>query len=189
MTRAKSDAFNAHHESRFIQKLEFWIISLMHDNPFLRFFRDPYELLNTAGMRKGQKVLEVGCGPGYFTIPAAHIVGKEGLVYAVDVNPFAVQRIQAKISRERLNNVLPMLTNASNTGLPENTIDLAFVFGLPRIAGGLKNLLSELHRILKTEGVLAFRLAGGPKKTLFSAMQEQGFVCSGSRKNVFVFVK
>lgn len=85
--------------------------------------------------------------------------------------------------------MLPILTNASDTGLPENTIDLAFVFGLPRIAGGLKNLLSELHRILKTEGMLAFRLAGGTKKTLFTAMQEQGFVYTGNRKNVFVFGK
>jgi hypothetical protein len=70
-------------------------------------------------------------------------------------------------------NVLPMLANASNTGLPAGTIDLAFVFGLPRIAGGLKNLLSEMRRILKNEAVLAYRTSGGSKKTLFKKWENR----------------
>jgi ubiquinone/menaquinone biosynthesis C-methylase UbiE len=186
-----NEALNQRHrdQGRLIQKLAFWTITLMHDNPLLPYLKNPYKLLKAAGLRTGQKVVEVGCGPGYFTLPAARIVGQEGLLYAVDVNPFAVERVRAEISREKLNNVLPMLKNASNTGLPQGIIDLAFVFGLPYVAGGLKNLLSEMHRVLKPEGVLAFRVSGGSKKTLFREMEEQGFVCGGNRKRVLLFKK
>jgi ubiquinone/menaquinone biosynthesis C-methylase UbiE len=177
------------HQGRLAHKLAFWTITLMHDNPLLPFFKNPYELLNAAGLKKGQNVVEVGCGPGYFTLPAARIVGKEGFVYAFDVNPFAVESVKKKISKQKLINVLPMLANASNTGLPASTIDLAFVFGLPRIAGGLKNLLSEMHRILKNEGVFAYRTSGGSKKTLFKETEEQGFACCGNRKTSFLFKK
>jgi ubiquinone/menaquinone biosynthesis C-methylase UbiE len=52
----------------------------MHDNPLLPLVRNPYKLLKAAGLEEGQKVIEVGCGPGFFTIPAARIVGDEGHV-------------------------------------------------------------------------------------------------------------
>lgn len=177
------------HQGRFLHKLAFWTIKIMHDNPLLSYFQNPYELLEAAGSQKGQKVLEVGCGPGHFTIPAANIVGKEGLVYAFDVNPCAVESVLAKISKKNLKNVLAMLANASRTGLPAGMIDLAFVFGLPRIAGGLNNLLSEIHRVLKDEGLLAFRISRGSKKTFFAKMDEHGFVCYGDRKGILLFKK
>ena len=75
------------------EKLHFKIISFVHDALY-EIFVNPYKLLNAAGLKPGQKVLEVGCGPGFFTIPAAKIVGAEGVVYALDVNPFAVEAVK-----------------------------------------------------------------------------------------------
>ena len=79
-------------------KFAFKIISLMHHNPLLPYFRNPHRLLKAAGLKPGQKVLEVGCSPGFFTIPAAKIVGgEEGVVYAADVHPLAIERVKGKI--------------------------------------------------------------------------------------------
>jgi len=64
-------------------------------------------------------VLEVGCGPGFFTIPAAKIVEEKGMVYAIDINPFAVETVQRKVRREGLRNVKVLLTDASKTSLPD----------------------------------------------------------------------
>lgn len=40
---------------------------------------------------------EVGCGPGFFTIPAAEIVGGGGSIYAVDVHPAAIARVKKRV--------------------------------------------------------------------------------------------
>lgn len=174
------------HASRFA----FWIITLMHDNPLLPIFRNPYKLLKAAGLESGQKVLEVGCGPGYFTIPAARIVGEGGLVFAVDVNPFAIRRVKSKIAKEGLKNVKPSLTNASNTGLPESSIDLAFLFGLPYVAGGLGNVMSEIHRILKPGAVLSFeKTTRGPGGELIQDVEGAGFAYLERKGRIYIFAK
>ena len=65
----------------WVFKLSHACIVLMHDNPLLRVILDPHKRLKEAGVPTGQTVLEVGCGPGFFTLPAAEIVGgkREGL--------------------------------------------------------------------------------------------------------------
>ena len=173
------------HASRFA----FWTITLMHDNPLLPIFRNPYKLLRAAGLRQGQKVLEVGCGPGFFTIPAAKIVGEDGLIYAIDVNPFAIRRVKNKIAKERLRNVKPSLTNASNTGLPESSIDLAFLFGLRYVAGGLRSVISEMHRILKPGALLSFEKTRGSGEELIQEVERAGFSYADRSGRIFLFTK
>ncbi len=176
---------NTEHHSNFA----FWMITIMHDNPLLPLFRNPYKLLKAAGLKQGQKVLEVGCGPGFFTIPAAIIVGDSGLIYAVDVHPLAIKRVKAKIKRERIKNVKPLLTNASDTGLPDQSIDLAFVFGLRYIAGGLESLISEMHRVIKPGGTLSFEKTRGKEEELIHEVEAKGFVYSGKKGRIFIFTR
>lgn len=178
-----------HQAGPFMQKVAFWTITLMHDNPLLPLLRDPYKLLEAAGLKRGQKVLEVGCGPGFFTIPAARIVGEEGHVCAVDINPYAVARVRRKIAREGIKNVAPLFANASDTRLPERSIDLAFVVGLGHIAGGQKNVLAEIHRILKMGGVLLLEHTRGLKGKLIDEVEQLGFILSERKARFYMFTK
>ena len=84
--------------------------------------------------------LEVGCGPGFFTIPAAKIVGEEGVVYAVDVHPLAIERAKRKIESEGMKNVKPMLANASDTGLQTKVLTLHLFLGFVTSPVGWKML-------------------------------------------------
>ena len=172
---------------RHMSNFSFRIISLMHDNPLLPIFRNPYRLLKAAGLKPGQKVLEVGCGPGFFTIPAAKIVGEEGVVYAVDVHPLAIERVKEKIEREGIKNVGPILANASDTGLPDQSIDIAFIFGLRYIAGGLEKVIAEMRRSLKPGGVLSFEKTKGSEKKLIEEVEGGGFIYSGREGRIFLF--
>jgi ubiquinone/menaquinone biosynthesis C-methylase UbiE len=170
-------------------KIAYWSIRIMHDNPILPLVKNPYRLLNTAGLNKGQQVLEVGCGPGFFTIPASRIVGEEGHVYAVDINPLAVARVKEKIKKEAIQNVTAICVNASNTGLPDKSIDLAFLFGLRYIAGGLKSLIFELHRVLRQGGILSFEKTRGPEDLLIEEAGRGGFLYTGRQGRIFLFKK
>jgi len=178
-----------HHVGLHTSNFAFRIISLMHDNPLLPIFRNPHRLLKAAGLKPGQKILEVGCGPGFFTIPAAKIVGNQGLVYAVDIHPRAIERVQEKIDRQGIENVRPVLSNASDTGLPNGSVDLAFIFGLRYIAGGLEKVISEMHRILKPGGVLSFEKTRGSDRKLIEEVERGGFAYSGRQARIFLFTK
>jgi ubiquinone/menaquinone biosynthesis C-methylase UbiE len=172
-----------------MSNFSFKIISLMHDNPLLPIFRNPQRLLKAAVLKPGQKVLEVGCGPGFFTIPAAKIVGEEGFVYTVDVHPLAIERVKEKIEREKIKDIKPILANASDTRIPDRSIDLAFIFGLQYIAGGLGNVIAEIQRILKPGGVLSFEKTKGSEKKLIEEVERGGFIYSGRQARIFLFAK
>ena len=176
-----------HHNGTLMQKISFWMITMIHDNPLLPIFKDPYNVLEIAGLKFGQKVLEVGCGPGFYTIPAAHIVGKEGLVYAADINPYAIKRVRKKVEGMGIKNVVPMLTNASKTDLQDQSIDLVFMFGLPHIVGGQKNVLIEMNRILKKRGVIAHKKSRGTEEKIIKEMKQAGFIFSEGRGRILIF--
>ena len=93
--------------------------------------------------------------------PRGSDCGEGGCIYAVDVHPAAITRVKKRIESGGIRNVTPILSNASDTGLPDQSIDLAFVFGLLHIAGGIEDVLSEIYRVLKPDGVLSFEKARG----------------------------
>lgn len=185
MSDKKRDRSTELHSSRFA----FWIITLMHDNPFMPILRNPYKLLKSAGLKQGQKVLEVGCGPGFFTVPAANIVGEEGIIYAIDINRFAIMRVKKKVTKKELKNVKPSLTNASNTELPESSIDLAFIFGIRYVAGGLENVRAEMYRILKPEALLSIEKTRGSSERLIEDTEREGFAFQERKGRIFIFTR
>jgi len=126
------------------------------DSPARRWFKDPVKTLRAAGVRPGLEVLEVGCGTGFFTIPAAEMVGDDGCVHAFDIHPLAVEQTAAKMSDARLRNVRLTKTDALETGLPDESYDLILLFGvIPAPVLPLNKLLPEMHRLLRPGGSMA----------------------------------
>lgn len=154
-------------------RIHFRMIAFVHEALY-SLFRDPYRVLNAAGLKPGQNVLEVGCGPGFFTIPAARIVGEEGSVYALDITPLAAESVQRKIEKESMANVKTILADAAQTGLPDQSFDLAFVFGFVHTVGDLGDIWTELHRLLKPGGILAVEGRLRPSSELFHPVKRQG---------------
>lgn len=154
-------------------RIHFRMMSFMHETLY-GLFRDADKTLKAAGLERGQKVLEVGCGPGFFTVPAARIVGEAGSVLSLDINPLAVEHVQQKIEEAGLSNIKVMLANAAQTDLPGQGFDLAFLFGLARILGDKDRIWSELHRLLKPEGTLSVEGRLRPPQNLFQPMTRRG---------------
>ncbi len=138
-----------------------------------------------SGIKKGDHVLDYGCGPGFVTIPAAKIVGEEGMIYAMDIHPFAIETIEKKIKRNKLGNVKTILSD-EGVGLSNGLIDVVLLFNVIFMVKDKEKLLDELHRILKNDGVISIVNSGLGSKFKNKEVSENQIIklLSGSGKFV-----
>jgi ubiquinone/menaquinone biosynthesis C-methylase UbiE len=112
------------------------------------------EALNEMGVKAGQVVLDLGCGSGTYTIPAARIVGESGRVYAIDKNKRALDVIREKAKREGLKNTMPVEASGNEEiQLRAETIDLTLLIDVLQEIDDKRILFSEIYRILKPGGI------------------------------------
>ena len=151
-----------------------------------RWLMNPVTTLRGADIQPGQTVLEVGCGTGFFTLPAAKLIGDEGCLVAMDALSDFIEQVSKKVKSAELKNVRVVKRDALNTGLSAATIDTALLFGvLPWPALPLNRLLPEMHRVLKPEGRLAvwlFPVSGWVPKSI---LQSGLFTYVGKRNGVY----
>jgi len=79
--------------------------------------------MDILGVAPGKDVADIGAGSGWFTIRAARRVGPAGTVYAVDINPEAIDYIDRKVRREALSNVKTILSKSDDPLLPKDSVD------------------------------------------------------------------
>ncbi len=117
-------------------------------------FMNARKQLLKSGVKEGQTVLDFGCGPGFYAIPAAEIVGDKGKVYALDIHPLAVQSVQKKAEKKRLSNIATILSDI-DTGLPDKSVDVSLVYDAIHMIKDREPLIRELHRVTKPNGILS----------------------------------
>ncbi|MBI4257709.1 MAG: methyltransferase domain-containing protein [Thaumarchaeota archaeon] len=79
-----------------------WMFFL--DNPLRRFFTRPKKFVSQY-VSRGDMVADLGCGPGFYTIPMAEVVGPEGKVYAIDSDEKAIKEVNSKSSKLGYQNI------------------------------------------------------------------------------------
>ncbi len=116
-------------------------------------FVNPSRILREIGLQKGQTMLDYGCGVGVFTIPAAKIVGGGGVVYALDIHPLCIKMVEKEIGKRGLANVKTILSGR-DTGLPDESVDVVFLYDVLQFITDRSILMEEFHRVLKPDGRL-----------------------------------
>ena len=156
-----------------------------------KWLMNPVKTLQGADIQPGQTVLEVGCGTGFFTIPAAKMLGNQGSLVAMDALSDYIKVVSKKVQAADLKNVRVVKKDALDTGLEAASMDTALLFGvIPFPALPLNRLLPEMHRVLKPEGRLAvwmFPVSGWVPRSilrsgLFSYINKQNGVFNYKRQ-------
>lgn len=157
-----------------------------------KWLMDPVKTLRIADVQSSQIILEVGCGTGFFTIPAAKMIGDQGTLIAMDASSGFLKEVAKKVKKANLNNVDIVQRDALNTGLETTSIDKALLFGvIPFPLLPLDKLLPEMHRVLKTDGTMGVWLfpplvhSWVPKAIVKSNL----FGYIGNQKNVYNYKK
>jgi len=115
----------------------------------------PEETLRAAGIGPGQTVVDLGCGPGYFTLPAAGLVGEAGQVYAVDIQPEMVALCHRRAAAAGLRQVRVVQSEEHQVPLSAGISDRVFLAFVLHEAEDPAALLGEARRLLKPGGEIA----------------------------------
>jgi len=78
------------------------------------------KILTACGLEENRVFLDVGCGNGYFSLPAAEIVGPGGKVYAFDISSQMLEDLQERAEARKLDNI--KLFQVKETGVCEDDI-------------------------------------------------------------------
>ena len=133
--------------------IDFRLMSLQYK--FRDFLLPRIEILKEVGIKPGFIVLDYGCGPGSYLIPLAELVSESGKIYALDIHPLAIKRVQRIASKGRLKNIETILSDCK-TGLPDNGVDVVLLYDIFHGLSEPQIVLEELHRLLKPNGILSF---------------------------------
>ena len=126
------------------------------------------EFLRRVGIKRGQTVLDFGCGSGNYTIPAALIVGRKGKVYALDKErrgywpSEGLDKLIWRAKLRRLKNIVVMETSGElKIDLEDESVDVVLLYDVlhyyyfPKKEYRRK-LLQEVYRVLKPNGFISF---------------------------------
>ncbi len=117
--------------------------------------QDPESILAKAGLRPGMAFVDIGCGQGYFAIPAARLVGTEGKVYGIDLDGEAVEVLEGKALQLGLRNITATVGDAQHTMPCEACADIAFFGICLHDFESPGAVLANARRMLKPGGILA----------------------------------
>ncbi|HXX88205.1 MAG TPA: class I SAM-dependent methyltransferase [Candidatus Acidoferrum sp.] len=117
-------------------------------------WQNPEAILVSVGLQPGFTFMDVGCGDGFFTLPAARIVGNKGRVYALDVDEDAIGRLRERASQEDLVNLTLEVGEAEKLILCEGCADIVFFGIVLHDFKSAAKVLSNARKMLKRDGKL-----------------------------------
>ena len=122
--------------------------------PYRFRVQPPSMIIEALDVRPGMKIVELGCGSGFYTIAVAKTIQPAGIVFAVDIQQEMLDKLRDRMEAAGVNNIIPVLADAEGQiPLDDGIADAVFsVAVLPEIPDPPKALL-QVKRLLKEDGV------------------------------------
>lgn len=120
-------------------------------------FLNPNKIAFEFGVAEGMSVADFGSGAGYFTILLAKKVGKDGKVYALDVQESALDSVRVKAKAEEIENIETVRANLEVVGsssLTDSSQDMVLLANILFQSNQKAGIVKEANRVLKPGGIL-----------------------------------
>jgi ubiquinone/menaquinone biosynthesis C-methylase UbiE len=162
------------------------------DNPLRRLVQPPDQMPLWHGIQPGMKVLEIGPGNGTYTIETAKVLRESGELVTIDIEPRMIQRVHQRAEKEGLNWIDARVADVFDLPFQDGYFDLAYMIAVIGEIPTPERALSEFHRVLTPEGVLAFsEVLPDPDypsaKRLIQLVQNAGFQLLEHTGNFFSY--
>lgn len=111
-------------------------------------------LLTNLGLKRGMTVCDMGCGNGYYTLKLAQMVGPEGRVLAVDIQPQMLEMLKRRAERAGLDNIELILGQVHDPKLPAGEVDLVLMVDVYHEFSHPEHMLAAIRESLAPDGVV-----------------------------------
>jgi ubiquinone/menaquinone biosynthesis C-methylase UbiE len=111
-------------------------------------------MLKKLNIKPGQTVCDMGCGNGFYTLKLSPLVGDEGQVLAVDIQPEMLHLLDEQTKEAKLTNVKPILGSVIDPRLPEGKVDLILCVDVYHEFSHPEQMLAAMRKALAPKGRL-----------------------------------
>jgi SAM-dependent methyltransferase len=112
-------------------------------------------IVHKAALKRGSRVLDLGCGMGFLSLEAARVVGPGGLVFAVDSSPGALEGLSRTAEKLGLGNLRTLQADISGLPLPGGAVDAVIARSVLSYVPDRSSVLREAWRVLRPGGILS----------------------------------
>lgn len=120
-------------------------------------FIQPERILAQIGLLPGMQAADLGCGSGYFSIPAARVVGSKGRVFSIDVQRSVLEQVRKQAQLLNINNLETVWSDLEITGatrISPQSLDMVFLVNTLFQIKDKMAALSEARRLARPGGIL-----------------------------------
>ncbi|MDG1874137.1 MAG: class I SAM-dependent methyltransferase [Mariniblastus sp.] len=111
-------------------------------------------MLANLGLKPGMTVCDMGCGNGFHALQIAKMLGDQGQVVGVDVQPEMLGFMRERAEEDGIENVIPILGSYHNPRLPPNAIDLVLMVDVYHEFSHPEQMLRSIRKSLKPDGLV-----------------------------------
>jgi ubiquinone/menaquinone biosynthesis C-methylase UbiE len=125
-------------------------------SPLRRIAHDPDSILGPY-VREGMTVLEIGPGMGYFSLPLARLVGKEGRVICVDVQEKMLEKLKKRASKAGVLECITLVLAVEDSlriEAFEEKVDFVLAFAVVHEAPDQDRFFDQIYRSMKSSALL-----------------------------------
>jgi ubiquinone/menaquinone biosynthesis C-methylase UbiE len=143
-----------------IKRMAFLQDFILFNNPRREEWEKSSEMVKSIGLKPGDKVADIGSGPGYFSFKFSNIVGDKGRVYAIDTVKEHLDYIDSFNAKKGITNIKTVLTEDNTIGIKGEQVDVIWMCSLYHIIYVVYNehakdeFVESIKSALKKDGIL-----------------------------------
>ncbi|OTA41062.1 MAG: hypothetical protein A6D92_10340, partial [Symbiobacterium thermophilum] len=117
-------------------------------------WHDPARILRHLELERCTAMADVGCGPGWFTLPAARALPPGGVVYGIDIREEMLDHLRRRAREQGLDNVVPVLAEEEDEWpVPTESCEAVLIADVYHEVDPASLFIGEVKRILRPGGV------------------------------------